>query len=204
MTKRARRPRGTAKDRSSILDRAMAAVRIGEVPDVGSEEALGTVKIFDPYEERAWRDGHSARPVARVKVVSLRDDPLGRLHARGQVDEAQYVAGRKWQEYHHDAEIGTIKAIDTTRDVVDGGAMADAMTDRQFKAIGKMARYDRVLGQEGCALVRLILGQRMFIPQVMAMHGETSERMSRYFSQRFQECLETLAKEMGLVGGKRT
>ena len=66
-----------SKTRAAILDNALAAVMVGKLPDVRGEETLGTVKTFDPYEERAWRDGHSARPVARVKVLSLRDDPSG-------------------------------------------------------------------------------------------------------------------------------
>src|SRR3974390_2897019 len=58
----------------------------------------------------------------KIDVVrSVRDDPLAGLRARRFIDEAQFVAGRHWQQCWEDSEIGQVRAIDTTKEPVDGG-----------------------------------------------------------------------------------
>jgi len=47
---------------------------------------VGTVEVDDPYARGERISAH----------VSLRDDPLGALWARHQIDDAKYVAGRHW------------------------------------------------------------------------------------------------------------
>ena len=50
----------------------------------------------------------------------LRDDPLGQMHARGQLDTAQYEAGRRVQADYGCRAI-CIRGQDTTQEPVDGG-----------------------------------------------------------------------------------
>jgi len=47
------------------------------------------------------------RPTATV-IVNLREDPIGRMHARRQVDEAQYNAARAYQRLYDAATLGQI------------------------------------------------------------------------------------------------
>ena len=54
-------------------------------------------------------------------VVSLRDDPLGALWARHEIDHAKYVAGRHWQKLYEASQIGDLRGIDLTRERVDAG-----------------------------------------------------------------------------------
>jgi hypothetical protein len=73
---------------------------------------------------------------AKLKVLrSVRDDPLADMHSRRQIDDAMLAAGREWQRYHEDTQIGGISAIDTTKEAVDGGRIPEPITDRQIKAI---------------------------------------------------------------------
>src|ERR1700726_2223973 len=68
-----------------------------------------------------------------VTVRSLRNDPLGRLHSHHQVDEAQYQGGRAFQEDWEKAERGP-RAVDPTREYVDGGQAREPTTQRHPQA----------------------------------------------------------------------
>lgn len=151
---------------------------------------LRVVVADDPYEIGA-----------KVQAIaSLRDDPLGRLHARDQIDQAQYQAGLHWQKLFRDSEIGGLKAMDTTKEPVDGGKMADTYTDRHRKAIMGLARAKRALGIAGDALVRDILGKRLFIEEAAAIRLLFTARGINFIGVRFRECLEALAQEFGFAG----
>jgi hypothetical protein len=195
-----------------VLESALAAVMSGGVPDVSGDDTLGLVEVVDPFEEAEWLDGRRAsRPHKVKKVQNLRGDPLGLMHARRQLNsergddgEARYQAGRQWQRDYEAAEISNLRAIDFTRDVVDGGKLADPMSDRRTRAMAALARYDKALGPEGFHLVRDVLGRRLFIHEVVRARGYSGrERTLNYYADRFRECLETLAKEMNFVTKRR-
>jgi hypothetical protein len=149
--------------------------------------SLRTVIVDDPYEIGG----------KIFAIASMRDDPLARLHARGQIDDAQYAAGRHWQKLFGDSEVGGLKAMDTTKEPVDGGGFSDPITDRQRRAVAGLIRATKALGLEGEALVRDILGRRWFIEQAAAARGLHTQRGIDYLGRRFRECLETIAKEFG-------
>lgn len=157
---------------------------------------VAPVEIDDPYE-------YGAKIVA---FKSLRDDPLGRYHVRRMIDDAQYQGGRAWQDDYEAAEIGGASAIDTTKEPVDGRRYQDMVTDRQRDAMGRLARDARQLGMEGEAILRDVLGDRLFMEQVAQKRGFSGQRAIDYFSARFRECLETLAIVRGFAmrSGKHT
>ena len=86
-----------------------------------------------------------------VTLRSVRNDPLGRLHAHRQIDEAQYRGGRAFQNDWEKAERGP-QAVDPTRDYVDGGQMRQPITEGQRKAVLRLNRIERELGAVGAAL----------------------------------------------------
>ena len=94
-----------------------------------------------------------------VTLRSLRNDPLGKLHSRRQIDEAQFQGGRAFQDDWEKAERGP-QAVDPTREYVDGGRAREPITERQRKAVLRLNRAERELGADGSALVHevLILG----------------------------------------------
>lgn len=171
-----RRRRGAArKGGNAVHDRLAASAPLGSV--------VGIRTVDDPYEVGA-----------KIKVAAqLRDDPLGRLYARDQIDHAQYNAGRHYQGLLEHAEVGGLKAMDTTKEPVDGsGQFIEPITDRQIKAAKELNRLSRVLGQEGEALVRATLGLRCFVTG-----GAPSRQEREYLGRRFRECLDTLAGALG-------
>lgn len=156
--------------------------------DLTINAQVGPVIVDDPYE-------------AGAKVVAfrnLRDDPLAAMHNAKQVDEAQFIAGRHWQRAYELAEIGGVRAIDPTRECVDGGQIAQAtITDAQIKAFGDLARAMTALGMEGEVLVKDVLAKHMTIAQAADRRDMASELERRYLGRRFRECLDTLSVVFG-------
>jgi hypothetical protein len=51
------------------------------------------------------------RRPALTAFVGLRDDPFGRMYARRQIDQPQYLAGRAYQETADQATLGAVRAF---------------------------------------------------------------------------------------------
>jgi hypothetical protein len=137
-----------------------------------------------------------------VTLRSIRNDPLGRLHAYRLLDEAQYQGGRALQDDWEQAERGP-QAVDPSREYVDGVRTREPITERQRKAVLRLNRVNRELGADGSVLVHevLILGMTMEqVGQRRALHGQ---RWIDYFAKRFRECLDRLALIYGFATEKR-
>ena len=76
------------------------AVHDRRATELPAGAVVGVVEIDDPF----------ARGERISAVASLRDDPLGALWARHQIDDAKYVAGRHWQKLYEAAELGNLRA----------------------------------------------------------------------------------------------
>src|SRR3981189_910557 len=83
-----------------------------------------------------------------VTLRSIRNAPLARVHQHPQVDEAQYRAGRAFQNDWEKAERG-LQAIDPTREYVDGGQKREPITEGQGKAGVRLNRAGRGPGAAG-------------------------------------------------------
>lgn len=141
---------------------------------------------------------------AKLLVMrSLRDDPLGAMHAAGQVDDVQYQAGRRWQRAFEAAQGSGLKAIDPAKEAVDGGQIArSTLTEYQIQGSSDVSMAMKALGQEGESIVMDILGRGLTLTQAGAKRSYVSERERRYLGQRFRECLTTLSSVFGLSNAK--
>lgn len=155
-----------------------------------------------PFEVQ---DPYAVDGIGRIVVMrSLRDDPLAGMFARRQIDQAQYDAGRKWQAYMEDAEVGNIRAIDPTKEAVDGGRMPEPLSDRAAFAFRELSHAHATLGMIGENIVRDILGaNRMSIKQAAAKRYCTKAAEIEFWGKRFREALETLAVVFGCATGGR-
>jgi hypothetical protein len=134
-------------------------------------------------------------PVNPGKVSVIRncqDDPLAGMMARRFIDSAQFAAGRHWQQCYEDSEIGAVRAIDPTKEPVQGGKGPSCMpfTDKQRDAFRELQRASVVLGYEGDRIIREVLASRCQLSAVALKH----RRSKKYIGRRFKECLETMAK----------
>jgi len=133
-----------------------------------------------------------------VALRSIRNDPLGRLHSHRQIDEAQFQAGRAFQSDWEKAERGP-RAVDPTRDFVDGGQGREPISESQRKAVLRLNRAERELGADGSALVHDVLVQGLTMEQVGRRRDLSTQRWQDYFSKRFRECLDRLALLYGFA-----
>lgn len=131
-----------------------------------------------------------------VAFRSTRDDPLAWLRSRNKIDEAQYLGGRAYQADFERAERGP-GAIDPTKEAVDGGKLADPITEAQRRAVLKLTRVNLALGIDGSSLTMDFLIHRQTFAGIAAKRGLGSERWHDYFGRRIWECLNTLAVEYG-------
>lgn len=137
-----------------------------------------------------------------IVMRSTRNDPLAGLHARRSIDEAQYQGGRAFQHDFETAERGP-RAIDPSKEAVDGGLMPEPITEAQRKAARRLARVYRALGQDGSALAHDVLVYGLTMARVAVRRGLSGERWEKYFGMRFQECLNCLAVVYGFAMEKR-
>lgn len=146
------------------------------------------IEVDDPYEIGG----------KIVTLRSVRNDPLAGLHSRGFIDEAQYQGGRAFQHDFETAERGP-KAIDPSKEAVDGGMMPEPITDHQQRAVVRLNAAERKLGQNGASLVHAVLIARQTVDQICAARGLRSQRENDYIGKRVRECLDTLAKVYGFA-----
>jgi hypothetical protein len=137
-----------------------------------------------------------------VTLRSIRNDPLGRMHSYRHIDEAQYQGGRALQADWEKAERGP-RAVDPTREYVDGGQMREPITEGQRKAVLRLNRAERELGADGSALVREVLILGMTMEQIGQRRGLRGQRWIDYFARRFRECLDRLALIYGFATERR-
>ncbi len=137
-----------------------------------------------------------------VALRSIRNDPLGRLHAHRQIDEAQYQGGRAFQDDWQRAERGP-RAVDPSREYVDGGQIREPITEGQRKAVLRLNRVERELGADGAALGHDILVHGLTVEQVGQRRELRTQRWRDYFARRFYECLDRLALIYGFATEKR-
>jgi hypothetical protein len=87
----------------------------------------------------------------------------GLLVVRASATKARLMAARRFQAFYERAEIGGAKAIDITRDVVDGGRAILPDRTRQ-----EAINHNKI-GQFGSNLVRRVLGEKRTLVEVAAM-----------------------------------
>ncbi len=146
--------------------------------------------VADPYSDK----GETIQ-VAR----SLRDDPLAGMLSRGQIDDAQFWAGRRFQFAHEASTIGRLRAIDPGREAVDGGLKPEFLTDSQLRAFKTLLGMRTCLGPDGYQMLFEVLCDRLTFWQLALRREQTTRRIGRHFRGH----LERLAIHCGLAAPKR-
>jgi hypothetical protein len=162
--------------------------------DLPRNAEVAAVEVDDPL---ALEPGEKI-----VTLRSIRNDPLGRMHSYRHLDEAQYQGGRAFQDDWEKAERGP-RAVDPTREYVDGGRARDPITERQRKAVLRLNRVERELGADGSALVHEVLILGLTMEQIAQRRELRGQRWIDYFARRFRECLDRLALIYGFATERR-
>jgi len=175
--------RGEAKQAHSVHDR-----RSNDVPKAGQYAAI---EVDDPL---ALEKGDKI-----VVLRQLRNDPLARLHSHHQIDDAQYLAGRAYQRDWEIAERGS-RGIDPTREAVDGGQLAEPLTEQQQRARKRLIEIEAVLGRLLRNIVHGFLIERQHIYRIAPERFDRKgDRWANYYGKLLRDGLGELAIEYGLA-----
>jgi hypothetical protein len=188
---------GASMTRDKIYDRMSADLPINAV--------VAPAVVDDPLEHGA-----------KLKVIaSLRGDPLRSMFVRDQLrsederkddartgrntGDARFAAGRLWQRYREHSELGGARAIDPTREAVDGGRFKEPDISRMSAALAKLKQANSELQEYEASLVYDVLARNMTITEIAAARSVTSGRQISYLMERFRQALDSLAKLWGLA-----
>lgn len=149
-----------------------------------------SIVVDDPYEEGG-----------KIQTTrQLRGDPLARLHTHRQIDDAQYHAGRAYQHDWEVAERGAC-AIDPTREAVDGGRIAEPITDRQAAARKRLNKIRAHLGSRLHTVAHAVLIDGSSREQLA---GSTSQALLKLHGALFRTALDELAAFYHLAEPQKT
>jgi hypothetical protein len=199
-----------------------ATAHIGVVPiedpyaPAGRIDRAGNLNVEARLEPVLHRDGSLSegapawtpppRPTATV-VVNLREDPIGRMHARRQVDAAQYQAARAYQQLYDRATIGNLSPADPSRIRVNGGKAPDPISAARMAAATRLRSVEGTLkdwhGHAGLSLIRCVLTGGKSVDKAARDFGASSEREARFWGLLFRKCLDVLAKALGFASSAK-
>lgn len=156
--------------------------------DLLKDAQVAPVVVDDPLEQGG-----------KIAVVrSIRDDVLAAMFSRGEIDQAQFDAGRMYEKFAEQAEIGNVQAVDPGKEAVDGGGAYEGITDRQIDAVRRLSEVARVLGVRGESLVRFVLISRRPFSALGLDRRGTDRQRTRFFTY-----LEVMAQFFGAANGER-
>lgn len=158
------------------------------------------VEVDDPY---------TLKPGAKI-IVARNLTPLADLFKKGKIDNSQRIAGERFAHMYEHAELGGAKAIDYTREHVDGGGISDPLSAQQQEALDWLRcviRYPGI-GKHGFSVLRAVCGEGRSIPafakQIGMRNGAGYGIRARaraeegYVQIRLIEALDCLVDYLGL------
>lgn len=178
------------KAAKAAMKQADAKVHDRRSSDLTRNARVIAVEIDDPY---------ATEPGEKITAFkSIRGDPLGRMLARGQIDDAQEKAGRRWQDAYERLESG-VRSLDPGKEFVDGGIAPDPFSESKSAAIADLAEARTAIGEMGDIILHDILAERRFPEEVAQLRGNGGQRATDYYARFFRECLEILAVVWGFA-----
>lgn len=117
-------------------------------PAVNSECERQTRLVEDPFE-----------PGAMIRVEQRAPDPLHRMLARREIDQAQAKAGTMLRDAHELVGATGVRAVDFMREKVDGGRRGNGLSDSVLLAAHRLRQAEALLGWQSYRLVTCIVCQ---------------------------------------------
>lgn len=149
----------------------------------------GTVAtmVDNPYFSGAHAEGAS-NPRKTMARLSMRESPVVWMHCHGRIDDAQLQAASRFRGLYERTGGSGVKAMDTTKEPVQGGIMTDGLTDAKMDAAKELVAVRRRLGPVGYELVEAVCGQCLWLRELFPAR-RTQDRQA----DRLRDCLDALA-----------
>lgn len=162
---------------------------------------LSPADVDDPYE-----------PGAKLRVIrNLREHPIATLHHNGRISESQRIAAELFRSKYELSVLGAAKAIDYTKERVDGGKLSEPLSERSqeaFQWLNNVARYPSI-GKVGFSILVAICGEGKGIAETAktwsGAHVVAGSRGQGFILGRLIEALEGLIEHCGMtaIGTRR-
>jgi hypothetical protein len=177
------------KLKAAVAQTAAARVHDRRAAEIGRGVIAIPVVVDDPYERGA-----------KITVTrNTRNDPLAQMHSHGQIDDAQFAAGRRLENAYQATEVGGARAIDTTKEAVDGGRFPEPLSEAYFNARKVILEANAALGRDNAKLLGAIFTRGLSIELAAIMFYGATRQDREFCGRLFRECLNTLAVEFGLA-----
>lgn len=149
------------------------------------------IKVEDPHYQR---EHHGAKGNTKDIDVqfNMRESYVGWLFARKLIDAGEKQAGDEIRQAYERMGGRGAGAIDYTKEHVDGGQIAQTITDGHLLAAARLREANAWLGPEGFDLTMKLAGECLW-PKDLSPDRARQE----YLGLRFRECLDTLAVNRG-------
>lgn len=155
--------------------------------NLGIKVMVAPMVVLDP-----WQD-ETKPPGQMITVIrNLRDDPLGERHARGTINDAQYLGGRAYQRDFGLCGGSGAKAINFMVEAVDGGLRSDGSSLARVEAMERLGVAHNKLGENGSAITQDVLVRGYTIATIASNRGY-GRSWHDHFGKLFVECLDCLA-----------
>lgn len=153
-------------------------------PGYEGKRSLVPATVPDPYDKSS------------LKVVkNIGGDTIEMMYHRQQIDVAQYEAARKIRRLHEASGAVGARAIDYTREHVDGGKVWTGILDVKLSAADQLAGARFELGRFDYHLVLSVAGEGARIKDMAVELGRDAEDVGK----RLRLALEYLAKLWKIV-----
>lgn len=154
----------------------------------GVNKHLVPMEVEDPFD-----------PSAVIIVMrNKRNDPLGALHAHKSIDEAQYRAGRAFQDDFETIQ-GQQQACDPSQPYVDQSFRGKTVSDAHSKALARLNKAHAALGLDLSPLANDVLISGWSYKQIAEARGFGGERWEKFFGMSFAVCLHRLSYVYGFA-----
>lgn len=159
---------------------------------------VAMIEIDNPLYQRA-HDGAAGNERKIRAAYNPRESFVGFLYFKGKIGDAEKLAGDRIRQAYEAMGGAGAGAIDYTRTRVDGGRIAEPLSERQLSAGQFLKSVRGWLGPAGHEITIRLAGEGCW-PRDLAP-GDTARQ--QYYSMRLRECLETCAERLGYATRKR-
>jgi hypothetical protein len=128
------------------------------------------------------------------------------MHARHQLDQAQYQAARAYQALSDRTAFGTLRS-GRLEPRVDCVLRPDPLLEGRATAAKRLRSVEGTLrdyyGAAGLSLTRSVLTDRKSVETAAREHGARTARETKSWCWLFRKCLDVLAKALGFASSTR-
>lgn len=150
--------------------------------------SITVIEVDNPMFARDHAES-TTNPRRIAAAYNARESYAGWLVIKGLITTSEYEAASIVRAAFEAMGGAGASAMDYTKEPVDGGGMADPISERQMQAGQTLKQCAAHLGPRGHSLVISLAGEGRW-PRDLAPGDRVKQD---YLSMRFRECLESLA-----------